>query len=163
MTATHGQAFAATVPIAMTGLAEHIANHHLDTPSQIIFTAPLVGETDAQAVQILLDSRHVDDWLASLDTQTASLHSQHADGMWHDVYGVANAVRVRLSWYTITRSFGPAPVLAVVPDQPVCEVDDDCRAETACPHGRALCGNHLHECTQCVDDARQDRAQGWDL
>lgn len=153
MSTTSNPAIAASVPWALRSLADHITTHELPGPADINLPGTLIADTEIPTVLILLDERSTLKWIRSLDKAAEATITEHTGGAWYDLIGVANCVRVRLSWWVSG------------PYVDVCEGEDGtCRAlvgdrdsiEPGCVHGRALCAVHRPECSQCVDDAHQD-------
>jgi hypothetical protein len=141
---------AATLPYALTGLGEHLLDFRLPTPERISY--------DTGRITVAVLSTHVPAWTQHADVAvpartvhpTFTLHQ--ADARLH-----GSGVLVTLVW---------------LERHPLCTSLDDCRApvlpadgtEPGCIHGgidHALCAEHTGQCSECRDDFRQDRAEGW--
>lgn len=164
-------AVAATMPMALRHLADHITDHQLPSPAYVEVPGALVGEATIPEVTVVLDQPRMAAWVASLDTADEAVISSHAGGAWYDVHGVANCIRVRLSWFV------PASPADVEVDHETCRGGCGqtlcyCRGrehrpcsgaiEPGCHHGEYLC----HECmtggcTDCADDVAGMRAESW--
>lgn len=153
-------ATAATIPMALKGLADHIITHTLPTPSSIDLSA-------TAGVTIWLHYGDASDWLTThidvTDTTTttgvvASIRSHTAEAVLHD-----SCVRVTLRWVThvdhgVCRDC----------DRVLCyclDVDAACEGtvEPGCVHPAAyVCDEHRGSCPDCRIDAASDTAQpGW--
>lgn len=162
MNRTAPVATAATVPIAMRSLADHIIDRKLPGPAAVNIPGTIVSEADVPEVTILLDRRSVLAWIGSLDSPGDHTVNPHPGrGWWHDLTGTASSIRVRLSWWVSldhqTCEGGCGDTICR------CGNDDLCprTVEQACTHGRDLCHADMSQCSECVDDRRQDRAEGW--
>lgn len=177
MTAQHtvDAAVAATIPMALTHLADHITTHQLPSPAFIEIPGALVGEAEIPSVKIVLDHPRVDPWLASIEASiTDAAITRHQGGSWYDVNGVANCIKVRLSWYVLTT---PIDRVETTVDHETCrggcgdtlcycrgreQSPCDGTVEGACRHGEYLCHACMTGCTECADDLAQARAEGRD-
>jgi hypothetical protein len=173
-------AVAASIPWTLHALADHVTNQDLPAPASIDIPGHYIGEDATPAVLIVLDERCTDAWIASLDQPAPVIHTDHASGTWHDVHGIANSVRVRLTWFTVGTRLAPA-VLTVVDDlvdhetcantdcgRTLCyclgiNVIGPCTGAVApgCTHPAAfVCDEHRGDCDDCAADMAADRQNG---
>jgi hypothetical protein len=167
----HRAAVAASVPWTLHALAEHVTTHNLPSPSEIQIPGGLFDTDADRRVHISLDSPNVEAWLESIEA-TSSVHRDTLAGTIHDVYGLANAIRVRLQWFTLDTSYAPpARILTVVATEVdhelcrsgmcekvlcYCRTEDRCpgTVEPGCSHlGEYVCEDHRSECTDCRSES----------
>lgn len=140
----------ATLPYALCNLGEHIIDHHLPAPDSV--------ELNARGITVWVLERHVPAWRATSDPDGPASRKPGV-GTWdsHTMPVVlhGSCVRMTLRWI---RGWDRCDYPDC--DQHVAPVDAP-SDEPGCPHGRDLCGLHWLHCSECVDDMRQDRADGW--
>ena len=140
----------ATMPYALCGVGDHILDHGLPSPSLVDF--------DARAVTVWLHADHVAAWRNTTDT-IGTPRRQPGSGPWdsHTAEAILHGccVRVTFRWITPWET-------CEHPDcgDPVAPADAK-SYDAGCSHGRDLCSLHRLHCTECVEDLRQDRAEGW--
>jgi hypothetical protein len=148
----------ATTPFALSGVAHYLLDHDLPAPETI--------EVRRGRVRLWIQMQHVAAWKAHADVEALSddLRGNHhlhiVDAVLH-----GSCVKVQLRWITfVDHQFCNGDGGACGRLLCYCrDVDERCEStvEPRCPHAGWLCDDHVEECTECVDDRRQDRVQSW--
>lgn len=156
-TATQADAvLAATRPFALYALGQHVADHSL----------PFEQVSVVDQVNVYVLRAHAHAWRTTSVTETDHSYRPHiaiADAFVHtaDLLLHGSCVQFTLRWFTYvdhhTCEGCGAGLCACLDLDALCPG----RVAHACSHGRNLCPGCQHECSECVDDRRQDRAAGW--